>query len=473
MTSTRFGLFVAIVLSVFASKRSSADVKISGIFSDHMVIQRDAKFPVWGTADAGEHVTVKAANREASTTADASGKWRVELEPISSTDPIEVTISASNTLTIKDVLVGEVWLCSGQSNMVFKLKSATGGSAAVAAAKRPTIRLFSMDRDMPDAPREFAKARWDVCSPQNVGDFSAVAYFFGLELQQKLDVPIGLIDSSWGGTRAEAWIPRFTFDALKLPYEPAWTQQWLSAKLKPGAKDERRKHTPAVLYNGMIAPIAGFAMRGAVWYQGETNTAHPKEYRQVLDSIVTSWREAWRQGDFPFLVVQLPNFESGNRDWVTMRAMQEKVTQDQPNAGIVVTIDVGTPKNIHPPDKLTVGKRLALLAEHLAYKLDVPYSGPTFKSMTVDGDKAVVAFDHTDGGGLMAKNEELKGFELAGDDGKFIASKGTVEGERVVLTADRVTSPKSVRYGWANNPECSLYNKAGLPAVPFDSSTPR
>jgi sialate O-acetylesterase len=462
----------AIVLTVVCvAEMSRADVKVPSIFGDHMVLQRGTKVPIWGSADPGEKVTVKTGQQEKGATADAKGKWRVVLDSIESKDPIEITISGKNTLTLSDVLVGEVWLCSGQSNMAFALSNATGGAAAVKAADRPTMRLFTPGRSTPREPMDDVKGEWVVCTPESAKSFSAVAYFFGSELQKDLNQPIGLIDSSWGGTRAEAWMPKARFDALKLPHEPAWTEQWLNPKPDPKAKvqEKPRPHeAPAVLFNGMIAPMAGYAIRGAVWYQGETNTAYPKEYRDVLASMIGGWREAWQQGDFPFLVIQLPNFDSGTRDWVTMRASQAQVAKDVPNVGLVITIDIGEPKDIHPKDKLTVGKRAALVARKLAYGEDVEGAGPTFKSMRIDGNNAIIEFDHVEGD-LVARGGALQGFDIAGPDGNFIPADARIDGPRVIVNAAGVSLPKSVRYGWANNPKCTLYNAADLPTVPFEA----
>jgi sialate O-acetylesterase len=447
-----------------------ADVRLPAIFGDHMVLQRDAKVPIWGKADAGERVTVTVAGQEHAATADDTGKWRVTLQPIASTDPVEITVTAKNALTYKDVLFGEVWVCSGQSNMGFALKNATGGADAVKTADRPTMRLFTVGRKVaPDAPQDdLSEGKWEVCTPEIVGDFSAVAYFFGRELQDKLNVPMGLIEPSWGGTRAEAWIPRPTFDALKLPYEPAWTEQWLNPPNKPGAATQpsRPHEAPAALFNGMIHPIAGFAIRGVVWYQGETNTAYGEHYDKVLSALITSWRDAWGQGNIPFLVVQLPNIKH-SRFWPVTREAQARVARQLPLVGLAVTID-GTSNDLHPPDKLPVAKRLVVIAQKLAYNMDVPYSGPVFKSMEVAGGKAVLHFDHLNGG-LVAKGDTLEGFEIAGADGKFVPARATIAGETVVVSADGVATPKSVRYAWANDPKATLYNKADLPAAPFEA----
>lgn len=467
----RFATLTVLGVLVF-SLTGRAAVKLPAIFGDHMVVQRDARIPVWGTADAGEQVTVKAAGQERSVKADDAGKWRVVLDPIAETQPIEITVTGNGKpVAIKDVLVGEVWLCSGQSNMVFALKGSTGGEAVVKLADRPTMRLFKVGRAFTDQPQaDLAGGKWEVCTPETVADFSAVAYLLGAELQDNLNTPVGLIEPSWGGTRAEAWIPRPTFDALALPYEPAWTERWLNPPPKADGKPDRDRpyQAPAFLFNGMIAPFAGYAIRGAVWYQGETNTAYAEHYGNVLGALIESWRNAWGQGDFPFLVVQLPNFESGERDWPTLRAGQARVAREMPNVGLAVTIDVGESKDIHPKDKQSVAHRLALIARRMVYGQDLIDSGPIFESMNVDGSAVTVRFKHAEGG-LVARGGTLQGFEIAGGDGRFVPAVARIEGDTVVVSADAVPSPENVRYGWANDPACTLYNHADLPAQPFSS----
>lgn len=460
------------VLGVIACSCLAArgGVKVPAIFGDHMVVQRGMNVPIWGTADAGETVTVNAAGQERSAVADDQGKWRITLDAIETSKPIEITIAGKNSITIQDVLVGEVWVCSGQSNMGFPLRNASNGADAIKAADRPKMRLFTVGRAIKDQPQDDLTGRWEVCSPETVADFSAVAYFFGLELHEKLNHPVGLIEPTWGGTRAEAWMPRPTFDALKLPYEPEWTEQWLNPPHKPGATKQeppRPHEAPACLYNGMIAPIAGYAIRGVIWYQGETNTRYGEHYRDVLGALITSWRDAWGQGDFPFLVVQLANLKN-SRFWPITREAQAQVARELPNVGLAVTIDAGDSNDIHPKDKQTVAHRLALVARKLAYGMDIPHSGPVFKSMRVKGGDAVIRFEHVEGG-LVARGDELQGFELAGADGKFVPARARINGETIVVTADGVSAPKIVRYGWANDPTCTLYNKAGLPAVPFEA----
>jgi sialate O-acetylesterase len=377
-----------------------------------------------------------------------------------------------------------VWLASGQSNMERRVDQSANPDQTIAEAKQPLIRLFVAQHNFTDDPQDDVKeGEWMVCSPETIPHFSAVAYFFGLQLHQKLNVPIGLIESNWGGTRAEAWLPKQAFDRLNLPYEPQWTEEWLHPASNPASTrpvQPRLFEAPAVLYNGMIHPLAGFAMRGVIWYQGESNAPHPEQYRDVMAALITSWRQVWGEGDFPFLVVQLANFHvprsnpgvsNGNpgSGWPEVREAQAQLVNSLPNVGLAVTIDIGESKDIHPKNKQDVGKRLALAAEKIAYGQDVEYSGPVIKSMQVDGNKAVLTFDHTSGG-LMSKGDKVQGFEIAGEDDKFVEAEAKIEGEKVIVSAEGVTTPKAVRYGWSDDPKCALYNKAELPAVPFRTS---
>jgi sialate O-acetylesterase len=365
-----------------------------------------------------------------------------------------------------------------------RVDQSASADQTIAEAKQPLIRLFVAQHNFTDDPQDDVKeGEWMVCSPETIPHFSAVAYFFGLQLHQKLNVPIGLIESNWGGTRAEAWLPKQAFDRLNLPYEPQWTEEWLHPASNPATTrptPPRLFEAPAVLYNGMIHPLAGFAMRGVIWYQGESNAPHPEKYRDVMAALITSWRQVWGEGDFPFLVVQLANFHvpkntasvsNGNagNGWPEVREAQAQLVSAVPNVGLAVTIDIGESKDIHPKNKQDVGKRLALAAEKIAYGQDVEYSGPVIKSMQIDGNKAFLTFDHT-AGGLMSKGDKVQGFEIAGEDDKFVEAEAKIDGEKVIVSAEGVTTPKAVRYGWSDDPKCTLYNKADLPAVPFRTS---
>jgi sialate O-acetylesterase len=460
-----------------------ADVKVPAIFGDHMVLQRGVKIPIWGTASPGEKVTVKALNASQIATADEKGNWRVTMDPIQSEQPFVLTIQGNNTIDFTDVIVGEVWVCSGQSNMEFRLDQAKNAKEAIAAADNPQMRLFIVQHNYTDEPQADVKGgKWMVCSPDTVGHFSAVGYFFGLDLHKNLNVPVGLIESNWGGTRAEAWMPKDAFDRLHLAYEPQWTEEWLHPKQNPASTrptPERPFEAPTVLFNGMINPIVGYAIRGVIWYQGESNAPHPKEYHDVMAALIKSWRERWGQGDFPFLIVQLANFHvpknnntvsNGDQDsgWPGVRESQAQLVKDVPNVGLAVTIDIGESRDIHPKNKQDVGKRLALAARKIAYGQDVEFSGPTLKSMQVQDGKSILTFDHASGG-LVNKGDDLEGFEIAGKDGKYVKADAKIDGDKVMVSADDVKDPQSVRYGWSDDPKCTVYNKSELPMGPFET----
>jgi sialate O-acetylesterase len=537
----RVGAITLLASAVLAS----AEVKLPAIFGNHMVLQSGQSIPVWGTAGPGEKVQVTLGKQSAATRADASGQWRVNLKPVApSSIATTLTITGTNTITYSDVLVGDVWLASGQSNMSFDIRNASTGAAAILAANHPTIRLFTVPRktgltplsDLP-ADRNASEGVWIVCSPETLGKgFSAVAYFFGRDIQQFTGNPVGLIHSSWGGTPAEAWT---SFDYLKKdpdlapladkhtqllanydasvaaypqtlaayqvkedewkrvtkPANDAAMQQWqqqAKAAAAAGQPEPARprlqaepskpdlnggQYHPTALFNGMIAPLIPYAIKGAIWYQGEANSGRAAEYRILFPRMIESWREKWGEGDFPFLYVQLPNYES---PWSLTREAQAD-TLSLPNTGMAVTIDIGTVKNIHPPYKEIVGARLALVAEHVAYGKDLVYTGPVYKSMKVEKNAIRIAFDHV-GGGLTigptpvsgpditpAPTNALVTFTVAGEDKRWLAAQAHIDGDTVVVSSPDVAHPVAVRYGWETPPICNLYNKEGLPAAPFRS----
>ncbi len=458
---------------------AQADVRLPRFFSNHMVLQRGMKVPVWGWANPDEKVTVTIGANSQTVTTDTNGRWRVEMPAMEPGEPTTVTVAGKNSITINDVLVGEVWLCSGQSNMEWPLSRAANGRAALAAANRPALRLFQAKRDFNEKPQDdVISGRWAASTAATARNFSAVGYFFAVELQQKLNVPVGLIEADVGGTRAEAWMPIEIFESLKLPYEPKWTEEMVQLSTPPGATQPVAAlpmEAPGVLFNAMIHPLAGYAMRGALWYQGESNAPHPEKYYEVLSAMIHSWRDAWKQGDFPFLIVQLANYNVSDANdiqgdglgggWPNIRKAQTRVAADLPNAGMAVTIDIGESKNIHPGNKAEVGRRLFLAARKIAYHEEIEFSGPKFTSLQIDGDKAILTFTHADG--LKSKTEQIEGFEIAGEDGKFVPAEATIAGDKVTVSSDQVTAPKSVRYAWDDDPKCSLYNSADLPAEPF------
>jgi len=499
------GLFaILVVLSVW-SAGALADVKLPAVIGDNMVLQRGGSTPIWGWADAGEKVTVAATwGGKAEATADQDGKWMVKVELPTSAGPFEITIAGKNTITLKNVLVGEVWVCSGQSNMEFSVRQAVDSNAEIASANYPQIRLFTVTKKVADKPESDCAGKWQECNPQTVWGFSAVGYFFGRYLHKELNAPIGLINTSWGGTPAEAWMSRQFLESdadfkpilergeeaitkypiLKEKYEQEMKKfDETAAQLKAEGKKVPRRpqigppigpghpNLPTGLYNGMLAPLMPYGIRGAIWYQGESNADRAYQYRKLFPAMIKCWRSNWAQGDFPFLFVQLANYmhtvaEPNESEWAELREAQ-LMTLAEPNTGMAVIIDIGEANDIHPRNKQDVGKRLALWALAKTYGKDVVYSGPTYQLMAVEGNKAVLHFQNV-GGGLVAKRgEKLEGFAIAGADHKFFLADAKIEGDTVVVSSPQVAEPVAVRYAWANNPACNLYNKEGLPATPF------
>lgn len=492
-------LFGMLVPSLSAAEK----LKLASAFTDHAVLQRDLAVPVWGKAEPGTKITVAFAGQEKPVTADKDGKWTVRLDPLAaSAEGRELTVkSDAESAAIKDVLVGEVWVCSGQSNMGWTLKASLGGDDAIAAAGDGQLRLFNAQARAIDTPQESIGGAWAVDSSASAGNFSGVAYFFGKELRAKLGVPVGLIKSAVGGTVAEAWTPKAELEAnptlkplldqqaAKLAAYPAQVEAWKKieadelkkweaavAKAKDDKKLEPRKPTgpadpannvnrPFGLYNGSIAPLVPYGTRGFIWYQGESNSGRGKEYQTLFPQLIGAWRKAWGQGDVPFLFVQITPHNNMSPE---VREAQRLTVQTTQNTAMAVTIDVGHPSDIHPKDKKTVAQRLALGARASAYGEKLTYSGPDYDAISVSGNKATLSFKHV-GGGLVAKEGGLKGFTIAGADGNFVDAKAEIVGDTVVVSSDAVSAPTQVRYGWVNVPEGSLWNKDGLPASPFQS----
>ncbi len=491
-------LFASLTLGL----STRADVKLPAIFSDHMVLQRDAEVPVWGWAAPGEKVTVSIAGQTANATAGKDGKWQVDLAPMIPGRTHTLTVQGKNTLTMKDVLIGDVWLGSGQSNMAMKVFASNDPEKEKTVANYPRIRMFTVSSSTALEPQEDCRGSWAVCSPVTVGAFSATAYFFGRELHDKLNVPIGLINSSVGGTPIESWtslaaqkrnkeltplmsqletqVSNYNPAEEKIKFEKALAAwEGRAAKAKAAGKKAPRKPRlagppmlnsayPGALFNGKISPLVPYALKGAIWYQGERNSGpgNAELYRHQLPLLISDWRTRWALGDFPFAWVQLPNFNAAARDWPTIRESM-LLTLKTPNTGMAITIDVGDPKDIHPKNKQAVGKRLAMWALGDVYKFDIATSGPLPEKLAIKDGKVTVTFDHTNGG-LRAKEGELKGFEIAGADGKWHPAKASVHHEIcVVAHSDQVKDPKAIRYAWSDNPTCNLYNGAKLPASPF------
>lgn len=630
----------------------ASNIQLPALFSDNMVLQQKLKIPVWGTAEPGGKVSVRLGNQEKHAIVPKAGKWQIDLDPVSAGGPYELSVIGEDTMLFKNVLIGEVWVCSGQSNMAWPVSNSLNAEAEIETATYPNMRLFTVERNSSFTPlSDVTTEGWKACSPQTVPKFSAVGYFFGRHLHEKLGIPIGLIHTSWGGTPAEAWtsknslkkLPDFAEivtqhdsssinkelqkkyekqleswqklleawrdtieqndvglkgDGLKW-YQPdldmtqwktmnlpslweaagignydgivwfrkeidlsdCWTGQDLTLHLgpiddiditwfngtkvgseevynlprkyevpaslvKPGsnviavrvldhggggglwgtpeqlkitaqsgdtlslagewryhiAVDQqgislrpqsptRLQNQPTVLYNAMIAALIPYAIRGAIWYQGEANAGRAYQYRTLFPTMIKDWRANWDQGDFPFLFVQLANFravqsEPVENDWAELREAQ-LMTLSLANTGMAVTIDIGEADNIHPKNKQDVGKRLALNARHLVYGEDIPYSGPIYRSMAIEGNKIHLSFDHVNAGLMTKGGDKLTGFAIAGADRKFVWADAQIDGETVVVSSPNVPEPMAVRYAWASNPVCNLYNKAGLPASPF------
>jgi sialate O-acetylesterase len=603
------------------------------MFGSHMVLQRDRPNAIWGWAVPGTGVRVRLGDRKDTTTAGKDGRWMVRISPPPTGGPYTLDVDGPQHVHLDDILVGDVWLCCGQSNMEMGISGVNNAQQEIAGANKPSIRLFMVAKNPSPTPVQLVTGEWATCTPESVasggwGGFSAVGYFFGRELNDQLHVPIGLVATNWGGTVAEAWTsreglspfkefqpalnalrsmsnetpeqvltkwmqasdpgspanwsrkdfddsawpsvaePRFEavgldkFDGVvwfrktielpdPLPAGPATLglgtvddidTTWINGvkvgevygygertpyaipdgTLKPGANTivvrlldtggpgglttmDRQvlkigdtayplgpnwrwakgadlaksplpplyandPNIPSVLYNGMIAPVAPFGVKGAIWYQGESNAGRAAQYQTLLPAMIKDWRRSFGQGDFPFYIVQLANFQVRHPDpvedaWAELREAQDIVSRKVKNSGLAVAIDIGDRNDIHPKDKQTVGHRLALQALHKTYGMPIPCSGPTFRSATVLGNAVKVRFDHTDGG--LTSKGELRGFQIAGADGKFYWADARVEGDSVLVTSPRVAQPAYVRYAWDTDPEASLYNAAGLPAVPF------
>ena len=612
----------------------AANIELTALFSDHMVLQQGQSTPVWGKASPGGKVLVKIAGQRLQTVVDQSGSWRVDLAPMKPAESLTLRVIGQDTVTIQDVAVGEVWICSGQSNMEWPLSAAKNGKEEVAAANYKKMRLFTVEKSIAVKPMSDVNSDgWHVCTPETAPSFSAVAYFFGRELVEDLNIPIGLIHTSWGGTPAEAWtsaqalktmpdfgdlVKKLETDAITIPegsdqdLRQQWTedvdakdlglkehwerkdfddaqwsemqlptlwesaglggydgvvwfrktidlpQKWAGGNLKlhlgpiddvdstwvnghligsQNIYNEPRKYKipqgvvnsdviqitvrildtgggggiwgkpddlklyyenddsislagnwkyklgvpkdqvtalpnqnlGTVLYNAMLAPLIPYGIQGAIWYQGESNAGQAYQYRTLFPTMIRDWRSRWKR-DFPFLFVQLANYgthsdQPRDNDWAELREAQ-LMTLSLPNTGMAVTIDIGNPLDIHPRNKQDVGKRLALNARALVYGEDIPYSGPIYRSMTVEGNAIRLAFDHVYQG-LSAKGDTLTGFAIAGEDRKFIWANATADGVTILVSEPKVQNPVAVRYGWDADPHCNLVNSAGLPASPF------
>ena len=544
---------LAIAAIALAASSALADVKLPAIISDNMCLQAGKAVPIWGKADPGESVTITLGDQKEAATAGPDGNWKVMLHALpEGAGPLEMKVAGKNTLEVKNIIAGEVWVASGQSNMEFSFAGAHNAATEQPKAKYPKIRIFNLQKKVAFEPQWDCVGKWEECSPETVVHTSAVGYFFSRDLHEKLGVPVGLIHTSWGGTPAQSWTSeeglkadpqlsplaqqfeqtrdhldaaRGQFQEKTVPaYESAekawkeeearyhaelkaWEGQSKAAQLSgqpaparpkapPAAprkptSPENNPGTPSVLFNGMIAPIIPYGIEGAIWYQGEANAGNPLQYRELFPAMITDWRTRWAaanpdEKDFGFYFVQLANYMARQPEpvqddggWPGLREAQH-MTLKLPNTGEAVIIDIGQADNIHPKDKMDVGKRLALAALHTTYHKEGVYTGPTLAGLKIEGNKAIVSFDNI-GSGLtigaapstqpsVSQAEpanDLKGFSIAGEDRKFVWANARIDGDHVEVWSDLVKVPAAVRYAWGNNPECNLYNKDGLPASPF------
>jgi sialate O-acetylesterase len=454
-------IVLALCASWLASQTALADVRLPKIFGDHMVLQQGMQNAFWGTADAGEQVTVTIGDMKAVAMADADGRWLVRIAAPPVGGPYALSVTGKNSITLKDVLCGEVWICSGQSNMQWPVQRANDGPNEINAANHPKLRLFQVDRRIAEAPQSDCEGEWLVCSPQTIAGFSAVGYFFGRELQKNLDVPVGLVQVAWGGTIAEAWMSRESLAGVE-EFKPIVDR---AAKFSA-----RQPNQASNLYDGMLAPVIPLSMRGVIWYQGESNVSRAEQYAKLFPALIADWRRAWGQGDFPFLFVQLAPYRYGPKDpaeCAELREAQLKTLLAVKNTGMVVTTDIGNVKDIHPRNKQEVGRRLALWALGTTYAKEVVYSGPLYDSLTIEDNKIRIKFKHTAGGLVAKDNAALTQFTIAGEDQKFMPAVATIDGETLLVSSDAVAKPVAVRFGWRDDAEPNLLNQANLPASPF------
>jgi sialate O-acetylesterase len=481
---------------------TQAAVKLPTLIADHMVVQRDVPVHIWGKADPGESVSVTFRGETKTALADPLGQFRVYLTAGAAGGPYQLRVKGSNEIVLNDILVGDVWVAAGQSNMEWPVRWAGAPEAEIAAARHPRIRLFrAMHRVSEYAYDDLWGKPWAECAPETVADFSAVGLHFGRNLQEKLNVPIGLIQIAWGGTPIDSWTSygALTADASLMPALAEWARmmrdypaallryqqsarQWEAAAARAKAArtafDEpapakpfgpEGPWKPGAIFNGMVAPATRYAIRGVIWYQGESNTALTRapHYGRLFRTMIEDWRRAWGLGDLPFLFVQLAGFGADSEsDWPELREAQRRALATT-NTAMAVAIDLGEPDNIHPKNKREVGRRLSLAARALVYGESVEWSGPLFRRVTQESSALRIWFDHA--AGLTARGGEPRGFEVAGEDRRWSPAAARIEGATVVVESPLVPAPRYVRYAWSNIPEVNMYNAEGLPASPFRS----
>lgn len=506
---TSITILVSVAVVVFVGGVAHA-LSLPNVFGDHMVLQREQPIPVWGWADPGEVIRVQLADQHRRTVADDDGTWDVELPAMKAGGPYRMVIEGRQRVEFVDVHLGEVWVCSGQSNMDWRVHQSANAEQEIASANHPKIRFFQVEKTIALEPQGDVAGTWSVCSPKTAGKYSAVGYFFARDLQEHLDVPVGMLHTAWGGTPAESWTTRETLESDPIlgpiverwddlirtypdrlaKYEKdlaAWQKKAEAArkegkeapeKPKEPVNPEKHPHVAAGLYNAMVYPLIPYGIRGAIWYQGESNAPRAWQYRTLFPAMIQDWREAWGQGSFTFLYAQLTSFQARQPEpydnyWAELREAQ-LLTLAWPNTGMAVIIDIGDADDIHPKNKQDVGRRLALIARNRAYGEELVYSGPIYRSYEIKDGTIEITFDHV-GEGLRARQGDtytedgrLTGFAIAGEDKKFVWAEADIIGKkRIAVSSPEVEKPVALRYAWADNPECNLYNSARLPASPF------
>ncbi len=481
-----------------------ADVELPNIFSSGMVLQRDQDNRVWGRAAAGEPVRVtlhpashddptryaEAGIQQHGTVAGADGRWQVSLTPLPAGGPYSLVVQGANQVRIDDVLVGEVWICSGQSNMQWSIDRSADPDLEKLTANHPQLRMINFPQVGSQETIWSHPVVWKHCTPENVGAFSAVGYFFGRQLHLTLDVPVGLINNAWGGSSCEAWIERSRLEGI--PIYSGLMQRWQEAEeqwnalnaletrdaqqqrtLEQLSRQMAGQHRPANIFHGVLESHLGYGIRGAIWYQGESNASRAYQYRELFPLMIESWREAWGQGDFPFYWVQLADFmaevdQPGDSAWAELREAQTMTLDRISNGGQAVIIDLGEANDIHPRNKVDVGRRLARLALANEYQMTIAHQSPRMTSHRVEDNRIILTFDPVDGGWWVRDYTDIRGFAVAGEDRTFVSAAAEILADgSIAVRADGVPQPVAVRYGWADNPVCNLFSKAGLPLTPF------
>lgn len=485
-------LYSLCLMGIFTGSVNAQNIAPASIFGDNMVLQQGIHAPIWGTSAPNQKISLSFNDKLLSTKSDQQGNWLFKLPKQLTGGPFRMVIAATaDSVVFTNVMVGEVWLASGQSNMQFTLHEAKNSAQELSEANYPNIRFFTVEHAISNKPLTKVQGAWKASNPDNAREFSAVAYFFARDLYQDKSVPVGIISASWGATPVEAWTsgeallhhPDFKDSVIRyqhsdedweLLYTHFLNENKEAKNLRLAGKAPvmpAQKNYPTALYNSMIAPLIPYGIKGVIWYQGENNATRAMQYRSLFPLLINDWRTLWKNSKLPFLFVQLANFRARNPEpvftdnWASLREAQT-LALHLPNTGMAVAIDIGDAKTIHPTDKQDVGKRLYMAAKHIAYHQPGVYSGPIYLSMAIRNNTLEISFQHT-GSGLHFKGDKLYGFEIAGADRKFYWADGVIAGDKVILHTDQVPHPIAARYGWASNPPTSLYNSADLPASPF------